>query len=117
MSAPTAYQRFFTVMRRLPPDWARLRATVDYRDRLALVAEHRPDGAPELVGVGRYAGSKPHELPEFGGECGREDPAGACVPRQMLAASAEMESGRANLAGKTFALYGGNERTGCRGRI
>lgn len=50
----TAYQRFFTVMRRLPPDWAKLLATVDYRRRLALVAEHDGPHGPELVAVGRY---------------------------------------------------------------
>ena len=41
-------------MKRLPPDWARMLATVDYRRRLALVAERGPSDAPELVGVGRY---------------------------------------------------------------
>jgi RimJ/RimL family protein N-acetyltransferase len=54
LSAHTAYQRFFTVMRRLPPDWARFLATVDYRRRLALVAERGPGDAPELIGVARY---------------------------------------------------------------
>src|SRR2546426_793981 len=43
LSRDTAYHRFFTVMKRLPPDWAQVLATVDYRRRLALVAEH--DGA------------------------------------------------------------------------
>jgi RimJ/RimL family protein N-acetyltransferase len=54
LSRDTAYQRFFTVMKRLPPDWARIFATVDYRRRLALVAEHDGDHGVELVGVGRY---------------------------------------------------------------
>lgn len=54
LSRHTAYQRFFTVMRRLPPDWAKLLATVDYRRRLALVAEHAGQSGLELVGVGRY---------------------------------------------------------------
>jgi len=54
LSRHSAYQRFFSVMKRLPPDWARLLATVDYQRRLALVAEHGPARAPELVGVGRY---------------------------------------------------------------
>ena len=52
LSRHTAYQRFFTVMKRLPPNWARMLATVDYRRRLALVAEHGP--AAELVAVARY---------------------------------------------------------------
>lgn len=54
LSRHSAYQRFFTVMRRLPPDWAKLLATVDYRRRLALVAEHEGPHGPELLGVGRY---------------------------------------------------------------
>lgn len=50
LSRHTAYQRFFTVMRRLPPNWARVLASVDYHRRLALVGEH----GPELVAVARY---------------------------------------------------------------
>lgn len=57
----TVYQRFFTPMKRLPPDWARRLATVDYRRRLALVAEHDPGGGPELVGVARW---EPTDDPE-----------------------------------------------------
>ena len=52
LSRYTAYQRFFTAMRRLPPDWAHILANVDYRRRLALVAEHPPTG--DLVAVARY---------------------------------------------------------------
>ena len=51
LSRHTAYQRFFTVMKRLPPDWAHFLANVDYHRRLALVAEHE---AGELVAVARY---------------------------------------------------------------
>jgi RimJ/RimL family protein N-acetyltransferase len=54
LSRHTAYHRFFTVMRRLPPDWAKLLATVDYRRRLALIAEHEGPAGLELIGVGRY---------------------------------------------------------------
>jgi acetyltransferase len=54
LSRHTAYQRFFAVMKRLPPDWARLLANVDYERRLALIAEHGPPEAPELIGVARY---------------------------------------------------------------
>src|ERR1700675_1619549 len=61
LSRHTAYQRFFSIMKRLPPDWARLFATVDYRRRLALVVERGPAPAPELVGVGRY---EPTEDPD-----------------------------------------------------
>ncbi|HWC07319.1 MAG TPA: GNAT family N-acetyltransferase [Gemmatimonadota bacterium] len=51
LSPQTAYQRFFTVMRRLPPDWAHILTNVDYDRRMAIVALG-PDG--ELIGVARY---------------------------------------------------------------
>jgi len=51
LSQHTAYQRFFTIMTRLPPNWAHFLANVDYRGRLALIAEPRPG---ELVAVARY---------------------------------------------------------------
>ena len=55
MSRDTAYQRFFAIVKRLPPDWARVLATVDYRRRLALVVEARARGDDlELIAVGRY---------------------------------------------------------------
>ena len=54
LSAGTAYQRFFAIVKRLPPDWARLLATVDYHRRLALVVEAPVMGDPELIAVGRY---------------------------------------------------------------
>jgi RimJ/RimL family protein N-acetyltransferase len=65
LSEHTAYQRFFTVMRRLPPDWARSLSTVDYRRRLALVAERLGEGEPELVGVGRYETPEGSDTPEL----------------------------------------------------
>ena len=52
LSAHTAYQRFFSAMRRLPPDWAHFLANVDHRQRFALVAEP-PDGGG-LIAVARY---------------------------------------------------------------
>ena len=52
LSRYSAYQRFFTVMKRLPPDWARVFANVDYRGRLALIAEDAATG--ELIAVARY---------------------------------------------------------------
>ena len=52
LSQHTAYQRFFTIMKRLPPNWAHFLANVDYRRRLALVVEHPPAG--ELIAVARY---------------------------------------------------------------
>ena len=72
LSAHSAYQRFFSAMRRLPPDWARYLATVDHRARLALIAERRDDGKSatplsdgerELLGVARYE-STDDEAPE-----------------------------------------------------
>lgn len=54
LSRHTAYQRFFAVMKRLPPDWAHFLANVDYERRLALIAEHGTPEAPELIGVARY---------------------------------------------------------------
>ena len=53
LSRHTAYQRFFTVMPRLPADWAHRLANVDYRSRLALVLEDATASAP-LIGVARY---------------------------------------------------------------
>jgi len=57
LSQHTAYQRFFTVMKRLPPDWAHFFANVDYRKRMAVVAEREREGRLELIGVGRYEAS------------------------------------------------------------
>jgi RimJ/RimL family protein N-acetyltransferase len=53
LSRDTRYDRFFSVMRRLPPDWARFLADVDYRTRLALVVE-APDDPDTLIAVARY---------------------------------------------------------------
>lgn len=54
LSRDSAYQRFFTVMRRLPPDWARFLASVDYRRRFALVVEAPGAGPAALIAVARY---------------------------------------------------------------
>jgi len=54
LSRHTAYQRFFTVRQHLPQDWIRYFANVDYRRRLAIVAERDTVAGIELVGVGRY---------------------------------------------------------------
>jgi GNAT superfamily N-acetyltransferase len=54
LSELSAYQRFFTFRRRLPSDWYQYFANVDYRRRLALVAERDTSNGPALVGVGRY---------------------------------------------------------------
>lgn len=52
LSRETAYQRFFTIMARLPPDWARILSHVDYDRQMAIVAL---GPAGELIGVARYA--------------------------------------------------------------
>lgn len=65
LSRQTAYQRFFSVMRRLPPDWAHWLANVDYQRRLALLAEHGEAGAPELVGVARYESTDQQDTAEI----------------------------------------------------
>jgi GNAT superfamily N-acetyltransferase len=54
LSGNTAYQRFFAIVKRLPTDWARDLATVDYRQRLALVVEAYAGGECVLLAVGRY---------------------------------------------------------------
>lgn len=64
LSTHTAYQRFFSVMRRLPPDWAHFLANVDSRRRFALVAERLDDGAPALVAVARYEPSDDPDVAE-----------------------------------------------------
>ncbi|HEX9747379.1 MAG TPA: GNAT family N-acetyltransferase [Methylomirabilota bacterium] len=61
LSRHTAYQRFFTVLRRLPPDWYHFFANVDYVRRLALVAERETVAGVQLIGVGRY---EPGEEPD-----------------------------------------------------
>lgn len=54
LSRHTAYQRFFTAMKRLPTDWAHFLANVDYQTRLALVIEAPGPEGPEVVAVARY---------------------------------------------------------------
>ena len=62
LSPESAYQRFFTVMQRLPADWARTLAAVDHERQDAIVAVDVDGG---LVGVARYgcdAGSDEAEI-------------------------------------------------------
>jgi RimJ/RimL family protein N-acetyltransferase len=53
LSRDTRYQRFFSAMRRLPPDWARFLANVDHVTRVALVVES-PGEPDALIAVARY---------------------------------------------------------------
>lgn len=64
LGAQSAYQRFFTVMKRLPPDWARILADVDYRRRLALIVERGPADAAELIAVARYEPTDREDIAE-----------------------------------------------------
>src|SRR5712692_771247 len=56
LSPRTVYQRFFS-LRRLLPEEARAFANVDYRQRMAVVAEVDDGQEPELIGVARYGPS------------------------------------------------------------
>jgi RimJ/RimL family protein N-acetyltransferase len=59
LSPRTVYQRFFRAYDRLPEHWYRHFANVDYRARLALVAEE-PGAGASLCAVARY---EPGETP------------------------------------------------------
>ncbi len=65
LSPDTAHQRFFTIVKRLPPDWAYHFANVDYRRRLALVVERDLEWRPELIGVARYEPSDDEDCAEI----------------------------------------------------
>jgi RimJ/RimL family protein N-acetyltransferase len=54
LSPKTVYHRFFAPYHRLRADWYRRFANVDYRSRLALVAEDEQAGRIVLRGVARY---------------------------------------------------------------
>ena len=54
LSPRTVYQRFFRAYDRLPDHWYHRFAHVDYRTRLALVAEQQEAGGPLLHAVARY---------------------------------------------------------------
>jgi pimeloyl-ACP methyl ester carboxylesterase/RimJ/RimL family protein N-acetyltransferase len=54
LSPRTVYQRFFRAYDRLPDEWYRRFVNVDYRTRLALVAEERVGAARHLRAVARY---------------------------------------------------------------
>jgi RimJ/RimL family protein N-acetyltransferase len=64
LSRDTRYQRFFAFRKRLPPDWAHHFANVDYRRRMALVAERDLEWRPELIGVSRYEVADEHDAAE-----------------------------------------------------
>ena len=49
-SRDTRYQRFFTVLRRLPPDWARFLANVDYDRRSSCCTSQYTQATSECAG-------------------------------------------------------------------
>src|SRR6266436_9382444 len=65
LSPPTLYQRFFS-FRRLLPEEAHAFANVDYRQRMALVAEVDDGQEPELIGVARYDRSDEKTIADIG---------------------------------------------------
>ena len=64
LSLDTRYHRFFSAMRRLPPDWARFLATVDYRRRFALAVEAPAPDTDALIAVARYEETDDPATPE-----------------------------------------------------
>jgi len=61
LSSRSRYQRFFSPMPHLPQRWLHHFTNVDYRERLALVAECPRGATGEIVGVARY---EPAEIPD-----------------------------------------------------
>ena len=65
LSPQTIYQRFFTWYRRLPNAWYHEFANVDYRARLALVAEDVTSAGVLLRGVARWEPGDAHDAAEL----------------------------------------------------
>lgn len=65
LSPRTLYQRFFS-LRRLRPQDAQAFASVDYRERMAVVAEVDTGQEPELIGVARYGPSDEPSTADIG---------------------------------------------------
>lgn len=65
LSPRTVYERFFSP-RRLLPEEAHAFANVDYRQRMALVAEVDTGQDPELIGVARYGPSDEETIADIG---------------------------------------------------
>ena len=90
LSRDTRYHRFFSVMRRLPPDWARFLAEVDHRTRLALVVES-PEDPDSLIAVARYEpGGAPGvaEVAFVVQDCWQDRGLGTVLFAELLAAAA-----------------------------
>jgi RimJ/RimL family protein N-acetyltransferase len=65
LSPRTVYQRFFRAYDRLPDHWYHRFAHVDYRTRLALVAEEQDAGGRLLHAVARYEPGEPDGTTEI----------------------------------------------------
>jgi GNAT superfamily N-acetyltransferase len=65
LSPRTVYDRFFS-LRRLRPEEAHAFANVDYRERMAIVAEVDTGPEPELIGVARYGPSDDEAIADIG---------------------------------------------------
>jgi len=61
LSPESIYLRFFEALKELPDNQAEGFATVDYKDRMALVASIQENGEERLVGVARYSKVSPSE--------------------------------------------------------
>jgi len=62
LSDTSRYQRFFTPIPSLPQTWLHHFANVDYRERLALVAERPTAGSLDILAVARY---EPEGMPDI----------------------------------------------------
>lgn len=65
LSPRTVYERFFS-FRRLLPEEAHAFVNVDYRQRMAVVAEVDMGQEPELIGVARYGPSDEETIADIG---------------------------------------------------
>jgi len=65
LSSRTVYERFFS-SRRLLPEEAHAFANIDYRERMAVVAEVDTGQEPELIGVARYGPSDEETFADIG---------------------------------------------------
>ena len=61
LSSESIYLRFFETFKELPDNQAAMFATVDYQDRMALVAAIQENGEERLIGVARYSKADPAE--------------------------------------------------------
>src|ERR1700756_1254532 len=119
----TIYQRFFTVMKHLPPDWARILANVDYGTRLALVAgaetPRRLSRTARPIGYGRGRLRGPGRLAKQGPRHAHvpRSPSGRSGPRvpPILRLRARHQSANARSHQPLLGSRGAQDRPGCSG--